>query len=99
MLPHLGDPLRALVDRQIAADPVARAVVVVQAGVPERGAGEGVELASPVVPFGKRAMASAMWPRRTRVNRSRCSAVGGPMATVRVTSVVPSRYCAPESTR
>ena len=42
--PHLGDPLRALVDRQIAADTVARAVVEVEAGVPERGAGEGIEL-------------------------------------------------------
>jgi len=39
----------------------------------------------------------AMWPRSTRVKRSRISAVGSPMAMVRVTSVVPSSYCAPES--
>ena len=37
-----------------------------------------------------------MWPFNTRVKRSRISGSGVPIATVRVTSVVPSRYCAPE---
>ena len=41
----------------------------------------------------------ATWPFSTRVKRSRISAVGSPTATVRVTSVVPSSYCAPESIR
>ena len=36
--------MRPLVDRQVAADAVAGAVVVVEPGVPERRAGEGVEL-------------------------------------------------------
>ncbi len=53
----------------------------------------------PRVPLGKRAVAIAIWPFSTSVNRSCISRVGVPMATVRVTSVVPSRYCAPESTR
>ena len=44
------------------------------------------------------ARASAMWPFSTRVKRSRISSVGSPIAMVRVTSVVPSSYCAPEST-
>ena len=45
------------------------------------------------------AVATAMWPFRTRVRRSRLSSVGSPMTTVRVMSVVPSTYCPPESTR
>ena len=40
-----------------------------------------------------------MWPFRTSVKRSCISRVGLPMATVRVMSVVPSRYWPPESTR
>ena len=46
----------------------------------------------PLVPAGKRTRASARWPLSTSVNRSRISLLGSPMATVRVTSVVPSRY-------
>ena len=53
----------------------------------------------PRVPLGKRAVAMAMWPLSTSVKRSCISRVGLPMATVRVMSVVPSRYWAPESTR
>ena len=83
---------------EIAADAVAGAVVVIEPRLPQRAAREGVELA-PVVPFGKRAVASAIWPLSTRVKRSRISALGAPMAIVRVMSVVPSRYCAPESSR
>lgn len=40
-----------------------------------------------------------MCPWRTRVNASRCSGDGLPKWTVRVLSIVPSRYCAPESFR
>ncbi len=47
-----------------------------------------------MVPSGKRAVASAIWPLSTRVKRSRISGVGVPTMTVRVTSVVPSGYCA-----
>ena len=39
------------------------------------------------------------WPWRTRVNASHCSGVGLPKCTVRVVSIVPSRYCPPESLR
>ena len=53
----------------------------------------------PRVPLGKRAEAMAICPLRTSVKRSRISFVGLPMATVRVMSVVPSRYCAPLSMR
>lgn len=63
--------------------------------------GEHVELAA-FVPSGNTAVASAMWPFNTRVKRSRTSAGGssGPaIQTVRVTSVVPSGYCPPESSR
>ena len=95
---RLGDALRALVDAEIAADAVAGAVVVVEPGLPQGDARQRVELAAGGA-RGKRAVASAMWPFSTRVKRSRISAVGGPIATVRVMSVVPSRYWAPESTR
>ena len=37
-------------------------------------------------------------PLSTRVKRSFCSAVALPVNMVRVMSVVPLRYCAPEST-
>ena len=53
----------------------------------------------PMVPSGKRAVASAIWPFSTRVKRSFISAVAVPTMMVRVTSVVPSGYCAPESSR
>ena len=43
------------------------------------------------------AVASAMWPFITRVKSCFSCAVGVPMAIVRVMSVVPVRYCAPES--
>jgi hypothetical protein len=36
---------------------------------------------------------------RTRVKQARSQAVGVPKCSVRVTSVVPSTYCAPESHR
>ena len=54
---------------------------------------------APVVPSGKRARAIAMWPFSTRVKRSRISPVGSPIAMVRVMSVVPSTYWAPELIR
>ena len=47
--------------------------------------------------YGARAI--AIWPLSTRVKRSRISSPGAPTATVRVMSVVPSGYWAPESTR
>ena len=53
----------------------------------------------PRVPAGKRAVAMAIWPFNTSVKRVRISSVGSPIATVRVMSVVPSRYCAPLSMR
>jgi len=62
------------------------------------GARARVSSAEPVVPAGKRIRASARWPFSTSVKRSAISGVGVPIASVRVTSVVPSRYCAPEST-
>ena len=48
---------------------------------------------SPVVPFGNTALSMAICPCNTRVKERRCSAVGVPKCRVRVTSVVPSRYC------
>ena len=56
-------------------------------------------LAQEPVPLGKVAVARAICPFKTSVNILRCSALGAPMVTVRVTSVVPSRYWPPESTR
>ena len=88
---ELGDARRPLVDREERADAVAGAVVEVEARLPERGRAS-VSSCAPVAPTGKRAVAMAMWPLSTRVKRSRISAVGVPMATVRVMSVVPSRY-------
>src|SRR5205823_375857 len=41
---RLRDPLRTFMHAEIAADPVAGAVVVIEALLPERAAGEGVEL-------------------------------------------------------
>ncbi len=40
---QLGDPLRPLVHAEVGADAVAGAVVVVEAGGPQRRAGQGVE--------------------------------------------------------
>ena len=71
---------------------MAGAVVVVEAGAPRAATRASASSAEPVVPAGKRTRASARWPFSTRVKRSRISGVGSPMATVRVTSVVPSRY-------
>ena len=89
------DALRPLVDREEAADAMAGAVGVIEPGLPQILAGEAVELASRACPSGKRARAIAIWPLRTRVKRSFISAVGVPIATVRVTSVVPSGYWPP----
>jgi len=47
----------------------------------------------PEVPFGNTAVSMAICPCSTRVKERRCSAVGVPKCRVRVTSVVPSRYC------
>ena len=51
------------------------------------------------MPFGKRTRDRATWPFSTRVLRSFISSDGSPIAIVRVTSVVPSRYWPPESSR
>src|SRR4029079_14615020 len=63
----------------------------------QRNCRASVSICAPVVPSGNTARAIAIWPRSTRVKRSRISSVGSPIAMVRVTSVVPSSYCAPES--
>ena len=52
----------------------------------------------PRVPSGNARVAMAIWPFSTSVKRSRISGVGLPIATVRVMSVVPSRYWPPKST-
>ena len=57
-----------------------------------------ISTCAPVAPCGNCAVASAIWDCKTRVKSSFCRAVGGESAIVRVMSVVPSRYCAPEST-
>ena len=75
---------------------MAGAVVEIEACLPQNCRAR-VSSCAPVVPSGKIARAIAMWPRSTRVKRSRISSVGVPIAIVRVTSVVPSWYCAPES--
>src|SRR3546814_3330969 len=41
---ELGDALRAFVDREIAADAMAGAVVVVEAGLPQKMPRQGIEL-------------------------------------------------------
>ena len=86
-------------NREIAADAVAGAMIEIETRIPERLAGERVSICAPLVPFGNTIVAMAMWPFRTRVKRSFISGVGSPTMTVRVMSVVPSSYCAPESTR
>ena len=86
------------VHREIAADAVAGAVVEIEPGLPQRRARKGSSCA-PLVPSGNTARAIAIWPLSTRVKRSRISSVGVADATVRVMSVVPSSYCAPESIR
>ena len=79
------------------------ALHLIAEGAKPLGGGVTVKLktsngSAPVVPAGKRIRARAIWPFGTRVKRWRISADGAPTATVRVTSVVPSRYWAPEST-
>ena len=92
------DALRPFVDRQIAADAMAGAVGVIEPGLPEELPRE-LSSCEPRVPSGKRAGRRRYGPCRTRVKRSFISAVGVPTITVRVTSVVPSGYWPPESTR
>ena len=53
----------------------------------------------PIHLFGNFMVASLICPLRTLVKHSCWNRVGFPMWTVRVTSVVPSLYCPPESTR
>ena len=88
--------LRAFVDVEEESDAVAGAVEIVEAFVPQEVAGEDVELVA-VVPAGKMAEPRAMWPFMTRVKSRFCWGVGVPVAMVRVRSVVPSGYWAPES--
>jgi hypothetical protein len=52
------------------------------------------DASSPVVPVGNTAVSIAMCPWSTRVNARFSSGVGVPKCHVRVTSVVPSAYCA-----
>ena len=47
----------------------------------------------PEVPLGNTAVSIAICPCSTRVKARRWSGVGVPKCSVRVTSVVPSRYC------
>ncbi|MBK6899821.1 MAG: hypothetical protein IPH09_11315 [bacterium] len=51
------------------------------------------------MPRGKGVRVRLMLPCSTRVNMRFARGDGGPNATVRVMSVVPSRYWAPESIR
>ena len=53
----------------------------------------------PREPFGKRAVLMAIMPFSTSVKKRFCSSGTAPIATVRVMSVVPLIYCAPESMR
>ena len=94
---EFGDPRRTLMHRQITADAMPRAMFEIEAGLPEILPRETVELGAGRTIGKDRARAIARWPRSTRVKRSRISSVGSPIAMVRVTSVVPSSYCAPES--
>ena len=82
---------RAFMHREIAADAVACRAR--NRGRPAPDIAARVSCA-PVVPSRKIARAIAMCPRGTRVKRSRISSDGVPIAIVRVTSVVPSSYCA-----
>lgn len=52
-----------------------------------------------MTPLGKTAESRAMLPLSTRVYIRFSFSVGLPKWSVRVVSVVPSRYCAPESQR
>ncbi len=54
---------------------MAGAVIVIQPRFPQRAARETVQLHADGA-FGKRAVASAIWPFKTRVKRSRISSVG-----------------------
>ena len=85
----LVDARRAFMHRQIAADAVAGAVIVVEARLPQGGARQHVELAAAGA-LGKADGEMPIMPLSTRVKRSCISAVGLPMMTVRVMSVVPS---------
>ena len=93
-----GDPLRAFMHGEIGADAMARAVIEIEARVPQRLARKRSSCA-PDVPLGKTARLIAILPLSTRVKRSRISAVGRPTASVRVISVVPSSYWPPLSIR
>ena len=75
--------LRALVDAQEEAHAVAGSVAEVTARPPQRLTRQGVYLAA----------------RGSSRETSISSGVQGPRGTVRVISVVPKRYCPPESTR
>ena len=59
--------------REIAADAVAGAVVVIEAGLPQRPAREAVELRAARALREHARVAMAMWPFSTRVKRSRIS--------------------------
>ena len=48
---------------------------------------------TPEVPLGNTAVSIAICPCSTRVKARRCPSVGVPKCKVRVTSVVPSKYC------
>ena len=91
--------MRPLVHVEIAAHPMSGAVIEIQARLPQGVTRQHVQLGTGSAGGKAGGGNAAMWPFKTRVKRSRISSLGRPMAMVRVTSVVPSRYCAPESTR
>ncbi len=89
--------LRPLVHAEVGADAVAGAMVVVEAVAPERRARHRVDVAARRA---RAASAAGTWrscPFSTSVNGRIAAGGTGPIATVRVMSVVPSAYCAPLS--
>ena len=69
------------------------------AALRHRAARAKASICAPLVPVGNRQVAIAIMPLSTSVKRSAISGVAVPRATVRVMSVVASRYCPPLSTR
>ena len=87
--------------RQVAADAVAGAVIIIQPDLPQRAAGERIQMrAADALRKHRRGNGDvALQHARHALAHFRPGGSAGPVQTVRVMSVVPSGYCAPELIR
>ena len=94
-----ADALRPFMYVQAMADAVAGSVQIVDAGIPQSFTGEGVDQAAPYA-CGEFAFGNSDSAFQARVKSFFiCSLGSSQRAIVRVMSVVPSKYWAPESSR